>query len=238
MTFEIFFNTCRYSSSGTDQEIPASIRKTNRTVYSAKTRVLAEYTAYTIRFGGRLSDRAAGGAIGAGRCNKKISKKKLCRYGNSRILIARQHFSMVLLWGQLHRDFLRFVNWTRASGRHGNFYQVAQGQHPLLCALSTTESLSCPKSIGSIGGNPIFWGQQYSSCSKAGGCQAAQLLGGFLKNLLIVSWVTSTPGCTVNFPVNSCSQPLDLWSLVTFYNSKYGHTNHHTKRHFRGETLE
>jgi hypothetical protein len=80
----------------------------------------------------------------------------LCRYGKSQNLIARQHFLMVLLWGQLHRDFLRFANWTRASGWRGNFYQVAQGQHSLLCALSTTESLSCPKSIGSIGGNPIF----------------------------------------------------------------------------------
>ena len=134
----------------------------------------------------------------------------LCKYEKTRILIASQHFSMVLLWRQLHRDFLRFVNWTRPSGRHGDFYQVAQGQHPLLCALSTAESLSCPKSIGSIGGNPIFWGQQYSSCSKAGGCRAAQLLGGFRRNLLIVSWVTHTPGCTANFPGNWCSQPLIL----------------------------
>ena len=129
-------------------------------------------------------------------------KKKLCKYGKSRFLIARQHFSMALLWGQLHRDFLRFVNWSRPCGRRGNFYQVAQGQHPLLCALSTAEALSCPKSIGSIGGATIFWGQKYSSCSKAGRCRAAQLLGGFRRNLLIVSWVTSTPGCTANFPGN------------------------------------
>ena len=67
--------------------------------------------------------------------------------------------------------------------------------------------LSCPKSIGSIGRNTIFQGQQYSSCSKAGGCRAAQLLGGFRRNLLIVSWVTHTPGCTANFPGNWCSQP-------------------------------
>jgi hypothetical protein len=123
---------------------------------------------------------------------------------------------MVLLWRQLHGDFLRFNNWTRPSGRRGNFYQVVQGQHPLLCALSTAESLSCPKSIGSIGGITIFQGQQYSSCSKAGGCRAAQLLGawlgGFRGNLLIVSWVTPTPGCTctANFPGNWCSQPLIL----------------------------
>ena len=123
-------------------------------------------------------------------------------------LIARLHFSMVLLWRQLNKDFLRFFDWTRPSGRRGNFYQVAQGQHSLLCALSTAESLSCPKSIGSIGGTPIFSGQQYSRCSKADGCRAAQLLGGFRRNLLIVSWVTSTPGCTVNFPGNWCSQPL------------------------------
>ena len=141
---------------------------------------------------------------------QEIFKKMLRKYGKSRILIASQHFSMVLLWRQLHRDFLRFDNWTRPSGRHGNFYQVAQGQHPLLCALSTAESLSCPKSIGSIGGATIFQGQQYSSCSKAGGCRAAQLLGGFRRNLLIVSWVTHTPGCTANFPGNWCSQPLIL----------------------------
>ena len=84
-------------------------------------------------------------------------KKILGKYGKSRILIARQHFSMALLLGQLHRDFLRFVNWSRPCGRWGNFYKVAQGQHPLLCALSTAETgLSCPKSIGSIGGTPIF----------------------------------------------------------------------------------
>ncbi len=141
---------------------------------------------------------------------QEIFKKMLRKYGKSRILIASQHFSMVLLWRQLHRDFLRFDNWTRPSGRHGNFYQVAQGQHPLLCALSTAESLSCPKSIGSIGVTTIFQGQQYSSCSKAGGCRAAQLLGGFRRNLLIVSWATPTPGCTANFPGNWYSQPLIL----------------------------
>ena len=132
----------------------------------------------------------------------------LGKYGKSRFLIARLYFSMVLLWRQLHRDFLRFFNWTRPSGRWGDFYQLVQGQHPLLCALSTAESLSCPKSIGSIGRTctPIFWGQQYSSCSKAGGCRAAQLLGGFRRNLLIISWVTPTPGCPANFPGNWCSQ--------------------------------
>ena len=141
---------------------------------------------------------------------QEIFKKMLRKYGKSQILIASQHFSMVLLWRQLHRDFLRFDNWTRPSGRHGDFYQVAQGQHPLLCALSTAESLSCPKSIGSIGGNPIFCGQQYSSCSKAGGCRAAQLLGGFRRNLLIVSCATPTPGCSANFLGNRCSQALIL----------------------------
>ena len=71
--------------------------------------------------------------------NKKISKKMLHKYGKTQILIARLHFSMVVLWGQLHKDFLRFANWTSSSGRRGNFYQVARGQHPLLCALSTTD---------------------------------------------------------------------------------------------------
>jgi hypothetical protein len=79
-----------------------------------------------------------------------------------------------------------------------------------ICALSTAESLSCPKRIRSIGGTKIFQGRQYSSCSKAGGCRAAQLLGGFRRNLLIVSWVAPTPGCTANFPGNRCSQPLIL----------------------------
>jgi hypothetical protein len=41
--------------------------------------------------------------------NKKISKKMLRKYEKSRILMAREHFSMGLLWGQLHRDFLRFA---------------------------------------------------------------------------------------------------------------------------------
>ncbi len=81
---------------------------------------------------------------------------------------------------------------------------------PLLCALSTAESLSCPKSIGSIGGPTIFQGQHCSSCSKAGGCRAAQLLGGFRRDLLIVSWVAPTPGCTANFLGNRYSQPLIL----------------------------
>ena len=64
------------------------------------------------------------------RYNKKISKKKIVfvDYGKSRTLVARQHFSMMLLWRQLHREFLRFVNWTRPSGWRGNFYQVTQGQ--------------------------------------------------------------------------------------------------------------
>ena len=103
----------------------------------------------------------------------------LCNYGygKSRILIARQHFSMVILWRPLHRDFLRFANWTRTSGRRGNFYHIAQAQHPLLYTLSTAEK--SPKSIRPIGGIHIFQGQHYSSCSKPGGCWAAQMLGGF-----------------------------------------------------------
>jgi hypothetical protein len=108
----------------------------------------------------------------------KKNSKMLGKYGKSLILITIQHFSMVLLWRQLYRDFLRFANWSRPSGRWRNFYQVARSQHPMLCALSTAESLSCPKSIGSIGGmyTTIFQCQQYSSCSKAGGYRAAQRL--------------------------------------------------------------
>jgi hypothetical protein len=60
------------------------------------------------------------------------------------------------------------------------------------------------------GGSTICQGRQYSSCSKAGGCRAAQLLWGFRRDLLIVSWVAPTPGCTANFPGNWCSQPLIL----------------------------
>ena len=42
--------------------------------------------------------------------------------------------------------------------------------------------------------------------------RVAQLLGGFRRNLLIVSRVTPTPGCTAksNFPGNRYSQPLIL----------------------------
>ena len=61
-----------------------------------------------------------------------------------------------------------------------------------------------------IGRPTILQGQQYSSCSKAGGCRAAQLLGRFRRDLLIVSRVAPTPGCTANFPGNRCSQPLIL----------------------------
>jgi hypothetical protein len=116
------------------------------------------------------------------------------KYGKSRILIARLHFSMMILWRQLRKDF----------------YEVARGQHPLLSALSIVENLSCPKSIRSRAGTPIFQGQQYSSCSKAGGWRTAKLLGAFPRNLLIVSWVAPTPRCTANFPGNRCSQPLIL----------------------------
>jgi hypothetical protein len=38
------------------------------------------------------------------------SKKILHKYAKTLIFIARQHFSMALLWGQLHREFLRFLN--------------------------------------------------------------------------------------------------------------------------------
>ena len=61
--------------------------------------------------------------------------------------------------------------------------------------------------------NSIIQGQKYSSCSKAGGCRAAQLLGGFRRNLLIVSWVTPTPGCTANIPGNWYRQPPFLRSF-------------------------
>ena len=107
---------------------------------------------------------------------RENSRKWGARIENQKNLIARLPFSMMILWRRLHRDFLRFVNWTRPSGRWSNFYRPAQGQHPLLFALSTAESLSCPKSIGSIGGFTIFQGQPYSRYSKAGGCRAAQLL--------------------------------------------------------------
>ena len=57
---------------------------------------------------------------------QEIFIKMLGKYGKSRILIANQHFSMVLLWRHFHRDFLRFVNWSHPSGWRGNFYKVAQ----------------------------------------------------------------------------------------------------------------
>ena len=68
--------------------------------------------------------------------------------------------------------------------------------------------------------DPIIQGQKYSSCSKAGGCRAAQLLGGFRRNLPIVSWVTPTPGCTAKFNVqgNRYSQPLfaPIWEQYVY----------------------
>ena len=137
-------------------------------------------------------------------------KKMLRKTWISRLLTARQHISMVLLWRQLDRKFPMFAYWNRPSARRGYFDHLAQSQHPLLWTFSTAESLSYPEIIGSIGGLTIFQGQQYSSCSKAGGCRAAQLLGGFRRNLLIVSWATPTPGCTANFPGNWYSQPLIL----------------------------
>jgi hypothetical protein len=69
---------------------------------------------------------------------------------------------------------------------------------------------SCPKSIGSIWRPTIFQGQQYSSCSKAGGRRVAQLLGGFRRYLLIVNGVAPTPGCIANSPGNWYSQPFIL----------------------------
>jgi hypothetical protein len=50
-----------------------------------------------------------GGYVGNNVCPITY-KKKLHKYGKSRILIARLHFSMVLLWRQLHSIFLRFAN--------------------------------------------------------------------------------------------------------------------------------
>jgi hypothetical protein len=119
---------------------------------------------------------------------------------------------MVILCRQLHKDFLMFVNWTRPSERWGNFYEVARGQHPLLSALSTAQCWEpqLSKRYRVDRRTPIFSGQQYSSCSKAVGCRTPELLGAFRMNLLIVSWVTPTPGSTANFPGNRCSQPLIL----------------------------
>ena len=37
------------------------------------------------------------------RTQQENFKKKLCKYGKSRFLIARLHFLMMLLWGQLHK---------------------------------------------------------------------------------------------------------------------------------------
>jgi hypothetical protein len=44
------------------------------------------------------------------RTQQENFKKMLRKYEKSRFLIAWEHFSMGLLWGQLHRDFLRFAN--------------------------------------------------------------------------------------------------------------------------------
>jgi hypothetical protein len=47
---------------------------------------------------------------------QKKFKKMLRKTAKSRILIASQHFSMALLWRQLHRDFLRFAKLARSDG--------------------------------------------------------------------------------------------------------------------------
>ena len=140
---------------------------------------------------------------------ENFKNKMSSKYWKSRVLIARLHFSMVIIWRQLHQDFLRFVNWTRPSGLWSNFYEVARGQHPLLSALLTAKSLSCPKSIGSIGVPNILGSTEFKSF-KSRWCRTAKLLGAFRRNLKIVSWVTPTPGCTANYPGNRCSQPLIL----------------------------
>jgi hypothetical protein len=44
------------------------------------------------------------------RTQQENFKKMLHKTAKSRFLIASQHFSMVLLWGQLHRDFSTFAN--------------------------------------------------------------------------------------------------------------------------------
>ena len=136
------------------------------------------------------------------------SKKCGARMKNQKNLIARLQFSMMILWRRLHRDFLRFVNWTRPFERSGNFYEAARGQHPAIIILSfDCWEPQLSKKYRVERGYPIFQGQKYSSCSKAAGCRTAELLGAFLTNLLIVSWVTPTPGCTGNFPGNPCSKP-------------------------------
>jgi hypothetical protein len=42
------------------------------------------------------------------RTQQENFKKKLCKYGKSRFLIPRLHFSMVLLWGNGVVTFTRF----------------------------------------------------------------------------------------------------------------------------------
>jgi hypothetical protein len=133
------------------------------------------------------------------------------KYEKSRILIARQHFSMALLWGQLHRDFLRFVNWSQACGRWGNFYQVAHARPAPVIMRSfdwweprLSKKYRVDRGYYNILGSTIF------KLFKSRVCRAAQLLGGFRRDLLIVTWAATTPGCTANFLGNRYSQPLIL----------------------------
>jgi hypothetical protein len=87
---------------------------------------------------------------------KKISKKSCASIENHEFWSPGSTFQWCFYGGSYIGIFLRFANWTRPSGRRGNFYQDPQRQHLLSCALSTAERLSCPKSIGSIGGTKIF----------------------------------------------------------------------------------
>jgi hypothetical protein len=60
---------------------------------------------------------------------------------------------------------------------------------------------------------PNILGSTIFKWFKSRWCRTAKLLWAFLRflrNLIIVSWVTTTPGCTANFRGNRCSQPLIL----------------------------
>jgi hypothetical protein len=114
-------------------------------------------------------------------------KKMLHKYGKSQILIARLHFSMVLIWRQLHTrtavgifrglpiELARpdgVVTFTRLCKAIIRYYR--------LCALSTAESLGCPKSIGSILVDRGFH----------------NISGSTIFRLFKSSWVPGWPGCT------------------------------------------
>jgi hypothetical protein len=130
----------------------------------------------------------------------------VCTCGQSQILITSQHVSN---GGSMEATTSCEVRQLSSQGQRGNFLVACARPAPLRYYVFFRLRPQLPKkyryrahnAYHNISGSTIF------KFFKACGCWTAQLLGGSHRNLLIVSWVTPTPGCTANFPGNRCSQP-------------------------------